>query len=307
MTSEFAIIERLRRILPQSPPGETWIGDDAAVVASPEGVLLLSTDAAVAGVHGDLSLVGLDDFGWKALTAAVSDIAAMGGRPRHALVTVAGPPEVDLELLYQGLAEAASTWACPVVGGDLANAPVLVVSVSVEGGIDGAPVLRSGARAGDTLMVTGPLGAAALGLRLLREGGGRDRAAAAEVAAIQAHRRPAAEVDGGVAARVGGATAMIDVSDGLAADLGHLADESGVGIDLAQVPVADGATLSDALHGGEDYALVFSAPDPAAAAAAFAAADRPRPVVIGRCTADAAQRSLDGRPLPEGGWEHHWR
>ena len=102
---EFAAIDRFRRLLPGHPAaGETWIGDDAAVVGTPSrGWLLMAADAVVAGVHVDLSLCGLDDLGWKALAVNVSDIAAMGGRPAHALVTVAGPPEVQLDLLYRGI------------------------------------------------------------------------------------------------------------------------------------------------------------------------------------------------------------
>src|SRR6202521_745096 len=111
MTGEFAAIDRLRRVLPQPGPGETWIGDDAAVVRAPGGGWLLRAAApVVAGVHADLSLTGLDDLGWKAVAANVSDIAAMGGRPLHALVTVVGPPGTDLDLLYQGIAEAAAIY-----------------------------------------------------------------------------------------------------------------------------------------------------------------------------------------------------
>ncbi|MGH9093234.1 MAG: AIR synthase related protein, partial [Acidimicrobiales bacterium] len=118
-------------------PGEIWIGDDAAVVAPPAGMLVLATDAAVAGVHADLSLVGLDDLGWKALTAAVSDLGAMGARPLHALVTACAPPGTDLDLLAAGVAQASAAWACPVVGGDLSTASEVVVSVAVTGTLDG--------------------------------------------------------------------------------------------------------------------------------------------------------------------------
>jgi len=300
MTSEFAIIDRIRRMLPGPPAGQTWIGDDAAVVPSPAGRLLLSCDAVVAGVHGDLALMGADDLGWKAVSTAVSDIAAMGGTPAQILVTVAAPPDTDLDALYRGIRDAAAACECAVVGGDLVNAAVLVVSVAVAGSVDGEPVLRSGARPGDAVLVTRPIGASALGLRLLRSG------RPGPGAAVRAYRRPVAEIAAGRAARAAGATAMIDISDGLAADLGHLAEASGVGLALDSVPVADGATLEDALHGGEDYALAFTAPDPAGAGAAFAAAGLPSPAVIGRCTADPGDRTLSGQPLPAGGFEHRW-
>jgi thiamine-monophosphate kinase len=300
LTGEFAAIDRLRRVLPAPGPGETWIGDDAAVVRAPaEGWLLLAADTVVASVHADLSLTGLDDLGWKAVAVNVSDIAAMGGRPLHALVTVAGPPATDLDLLYRGISEASDAYQCPVVGGDLANAEVLVVTVAVTGTFDGAPLLRSGASPGDLVYVTGPLGLSAAGLRLLKEG------KEAPAAAVAAHRRPMAAVAAGLAARAAGATAMIDVSDGLAADLGHLADASGVGLTLTDLPVGDGATGDEALTGGEDYVLAFTAADPARVVEAFAGL--PVPIQIGRCTADPATRTIAGQPLPiGGGWEHRW-
>src|SRR3954470_1920865 len=125
---EFDVIERLRRMLPGPPLGETWIGDDAAVVAAPSaGPLLLAADTVVEGVHfrwqADPAPVG-----WKALAVNVSDIAAMGGRPVHALVTVAGPVHTDFDALYRGLAAAAAEYGCSIVGGDLSNADLLVMT-----------------------------------------------------------------------------------------------------------------------------------------------------------------------------------
>ena len=308
MTGEFAIIERLRHRL-AGPPGQTWIGDDVAVVPGPAGSLLLAADAAVAGVHADLALVGLDDLGWKALVANVSDIAAVGGTPTHALAMVAGPlGEVDVDLLYDGLTAASDAYGCPVVGGDLSSSPRLVVAVAVAG--DGGrgerpPVLRSGASPGDTLFATGPLGSSAAGLALLRA----DRAGEAPDLALL-HRRPRARLAEGAAARDAGATAMIDVSDGLAADVRHLAESSGVGVVIDHVPVAIGVSrVTDrpedlALGGGEDYELVFAAPDPARIEAAFAEAGLGVPIRIGRCTADPAERRLGDGELPVLGWEH---
>ncbi|MDP8938626.1 MAG: thiamine-phosphate kinase, partial [Actinomycetota bacterium] len=197
--SEFAVIDRLRRRL-AGPPGETWVGDDVAVVAGPTGRLLLTADAVVAGVHADLSLVGLDDLGWKAMVANLSDVAAVGGRPTHALVTVAGPlAETDVDLLYDGIVEASRRYSCPVVGGDLTSAPTLMVAVAVAGdagSVPPPPVLRSGARPGDGLFVTGPLGSSAAGLHLLRSGRAAD-----SPDLVLAHRRPRARVPEGAAAR----------------------------------------------------------------------------------------------------------
>jgi thiamine-monophosphate kinase len=300
MVREFSLIDRLRARLPA-------IGDDAAVVRAPPGQLLLCADALVAGVHADLALVGVDDFGWKALTATLSDVAAMGGRPCYALVTVSGPlGDVDVDLLYDGLLAAAGAYGCPVVGGDLTAAPALVVSVAVVGAAEEEPVRRSGASAGDTLFVTGPLAAAA-GLAVVRVGW-----AGLDPDLVLAHRRPRPRLAEGEAARRAGASAMIDVSDGLAADLSHLADESDVGVVVEKVPVAVGvARVADnaealALGGGEDYELLFAAPDADAVEAEFAASGLVVPLRIGRCTADPTERRLGDGPLPRLGWEHTW-
>ena len=327
VNGEMAAIARLAAILRRPPAGEVWIGDDTAVVGAPRGWLLLAADAVVEGVHADLSLTGLDDFGWKAVVANISDVAAMGGRPGHALVTVAGPVGTDLDLLYEGIGAAADTYECPVVGGDLVSSAVLVVTVAVTGSVEGTPVRRSGATAGEGIWVTGPLGGSAAGLRLLRERSGKGATAALEAVAapgapspgtegaarlapeaaaarIADHARPRPEVAEGTAARVGGATAMIDVSDGFAADLARLADASAVGLEIDAVPVAEGATLDEALGGGEDYRLVFTAPDPEAVAVAFASLGAP--VRVGTCVANPKQRRLAGRPLIPAGWEHPW-
>ncbi len=280
-----------------------------AVVPGPTGRLLLAADAVVSGVHADLGLVGLDDMGWKALVANVSDIAAVGGRPCYALVTVAGPlAHLDFDLLYDGLVAAADAYECPIVGGDLSTSATLVVSVAMvgDGGTyDPPPVLRSGARPGDVLFVTGPLGSSAAGLGLLRTG---TTSEAPDL--VLSHRRPRARLDEGTAARVAGATAMIDVSDGLSSDLRHLADASAVGVVLDRAPVAIGVNrVSDdpealALGGGEDYELLFSAPDPERIEAVFAERGLGKPLRIGRCTDDPSERRLRDGDLPLLGWEH---
>ncbi len=274
----------LRRRLPAGPPGEVWIGDDAAVLHPPVGPLLLAADALVEGLHWDPALTGVDDAGWKALAVNVSDVAAMGGRPLHCVVTVAVPAgrAGDLDRLYDGLEAAAKALECPIVGGDLTGGPALVVTVAVTGTVDGEPVLRSGARPGDLLFVSGPLGGASAALRERRPGG-----------------RVVPRVAEGGAARRGGATAMLDLSDGLLIDLRRLAEASGVGVVVDDVPVAEGATVEDALGGGDDYELLFAAPS----APPFGSG---APIPIGRCTADPAERRLGGGPLPEGGWEHDW-
>lgn len=308
MRGEFAALIRLTSQLADAAPdlrpepGETWIGDDTAVVSTGSGWLLMAADTVVEGVHADLTLTGVDDLGWKVMAANLSDIAAMGGVPDKALVAVSAPAHTDLDLLYRGIAAAAACFNCPVVGGDLTNAPLLVVTVAITGRVDGAPVLRSGACPGDGIWVTGLLGASAAGLRSYRRGG--PATDPVDQALRAAHARPRPALAAGVAARQAGAHAMIDVSDGLSADLGHVADASGVGFQLDRVPVAAGATEQDALGGGEDYALVFTAPDAAAVRAAFAHLTPPE--LIGVCTSDPRERLLRRAPLPVRGWEHEW-
>ncbi|HTZ08165.1 MAG TPA: AIR synthase-related protein, partial [Acidimicrobiales bacterium] len=126
----------------------------------------------------------------------------------------------------------------------------------------------------------------------------------ADAALVLAHRRPRARLAEGETARLAGCRALVDVSDGLAADLGHLASASGVGYRLDAVPVAEGATLDEALGGGEDYELVLATPDPEALVAAFAAAGLAPPLALGRCSADTAERTLAGAPVPPAGYEH---
>jgi thiamine-monophosphate kinase len=306
VTGEFAAIAAIRGGLPEpTDPRQLWIGDDAAILPAPAGEwLLLAADTVVAGVHADLSLTSLSDLGWKALMASVSDLAAMGAEPGFAVVTVAGPAGTDLVELYDGLGPAASAAGCPIVGGDLANAPELVITVAVTGSCPGEPVRRSGAQPRDAVWVTGPLGAAAAGLRRYRARAAGEPADDRDPELWRAHARPTANLAGGRAARQVGARAMIDISDGLAADLGHLAAASGVGMQLDRVPVAAGATLEEALGGGEDFALAFCAPADAPVLEGFAGL--PAPVRIGTCTDDAGRLALGGRPLEPAGWEHQW-
>ncbi len=312
-------LERLSRLLPAPPPGEVWYGDDAAVLQLPggagehgrgsgeHGFALFAADSIVGGLDADLTLTTLADFGWKAMAVNLSDIAAMGGRPAHAVVSVIGLGPGGLEDLYEGVVQASTRYECPVVGGDLSGGDQLVVSVAVTGSVDGPPVLRSGARPGDTIWVTGALGASAAGLRLLRQGAAHAGGAgptSAELALVQAHARPRPALAEGVAARLAGATAMIDVSDGFAADLGHIADMSGVGFALDWVPVATGATVDEALGGGDDYVLVFAVPPGVDVARIFRAEGLDAPIEVGGCLPSPGQRLLAGRTLSVAGWEH---
>jgi thiamine-monophosphate kinase len=263
-------------------------------------------DSVVEGVHVDLSWCSPADVGWKALMSALSDLAAMGAVPLGALVALCVPGGTgDGSLSFgvmEGVAEASSAGGCPVLGGDVSAAGELVVAVTVLGEVRGeepAAVSRSGARTGDALLVTGPCGGSAAALRALREGVAVDGVG-------EAYRRPVARLAEGALARREGAHAMIDVSDGLALDLHRLADASGVGFVLDDVPVAVGATLDEALGGGEDYELVIAVAEDrvGGVVAAFEAGGLRRPVCIGACTADPAVRVLRGAPLERLGWQH---
>lgn len=291
--------------LPPPPAGEVWIGDDAAVLPAPDGWLLLTVDTVVEGVHFDPALVGRADAGWKALTTSVSDVAAMGGLPLRAVVAAVLPDPSVIEMVYDGIVDAAGECGCPVVGGDLSAGPVLCLSVAATGTVpagEPGPVLRSGARPGHRVWVTGPLGASAAGLEALR--GLRGGPAAG---LVDAHRRPRPRLAEGRAARLSGASAMIDVSDGLSVDLARLAGASGLAVELAEVPVAPGATLEQALHGGEDYELAICAPPDVDLVGAFTRAGLTAPLEIGRCVAGPAGGVvLEGRALPALGYEH-WR
>ncbi len=299
--------------------------DDAAVLGLRSGTLVVSVDSVVAGVHVDLALCSPGDVGWKALMGALSDLAAMGAAPLGALValcvpepaptaTATEPPGRPGRLalgIMEGVAEASAAASCPIVGGDVSQARELAVAVTVLGTVAEGPgaVPRTGARAADAVLVTGPCGASAAGLRLLRAGGspGAAGSAGSAVAAIRAYWRPVARLCEGAVARLGGATAMIDVSDGLALDLHRLADASGVGFALDEVPVAAGASREEALGGGEDYELVFTVAEAGVAevTAAFAAAGCAAPVRIGTIVGDAGVRTLAGRELGRLGWQHH--
>jgi thiamine-monophosphate kinase len=267
--------------------------------------VLLAIDLVVEGVHIDLSLGSLADAGWKAISVNASDIAAMGGRPLHVVAGVSAPPGTDLDAVTDGMIEACAAYGIALVGGDLTGGAAVVLSVAITGTCDGrAPVLRSGARPGDTIWVTAALGASAAGLQLLRSTAAGVAGSQLFERLVQAYRRPVARLEAGIAAATAGATAMIDVSDGLSKDLDHIAVESGLGIRLTSVPVTEGASLEQALGGGEDYELAFTAPERAPVEEIFEAAGLPVPIRIGECSADTTERSLAGRPFRITGWEH---
>lgn len=298
---EDVVLKRIGRIVSRhaAPAGEVYVGDDAAVLRGFVGQAVISTDVAVAGVHLDLELFPPRDLGFKSVTSALSDLAAMGAHPRGLVVAVTAPEGSDLDSLHEGIAEAAELFACPVVGGDLSRGPVISVAVTVFGECPGhGAVLRSGAQPDQVIMVTGPLGASAAGLRRRREGTElSDRL-------VLAHRHPWPRLREGLAARGAGVNAMMDLSDGLALDLHRLCDASGVGFALDVVPVAPGATFRDALSGGEDYELLMVTSDPGRLSMLFADRGLRRPITLGRTLEKRDERTLKGAALARMGFEH---
>ena len=321
--SEFDLIEALSRLLPGQESGAAHglsigIGDDAAAWSSPEGETVLTTDTLVEGVHFDLEWTGWADLGWKALAVNLSDVAAMGCSPTYAVVTLGlrGDLPVDgLTAMYGGIAEAARRSGCAVAGGDITASPALFISVAMLGSRQGSGGLltRAGAVPGQAVAVTGRLGSSAGGLRLLRGGAPED----GSIRRLkEAHLRPQPRLAEGSAMAEASVAAAIDVSDGLVADLAKLCAASGVGaeIDASSVPVdpALSSAFPDdwmelALGGGEDYELLFTAPEYTVERVA-GEADTPV-TIIGRTTeASGGVKVLDasGSPidLRHEGWDH---
>lgn len=324
---ERGLIARLRRRLP--PPGPevlVGIGDDAAAVTWAADTLLLTTDSLLEDVHFRRSTATLRDIGAKAIAVNVSDIAAMGGEPRYALLALGLPPALgvaEVDELYAGIADMAGRHGVTVVGGDTCAAPGgVVLSVTLVGRVQGAPLRRSGARPGDAILVTGTLGASAAGLAVLEQRPGGLAPAVVE-AVVRPHRLPTPRVaEARVIHASGWATAMIDLSDGLATDLGHIAAESLVGarIDTEALPLGNATRevaravgadpLRWALSGGEDYELLFTAAaDRAGELARRVTGQTGTPVHrIGEVRpAGEGVRFLDGRGCPyavEPGFDH---
>jgi thiamine-monophosphate kinase len=268
---EDELVAAIRKVLSGAGP-EVLIGpgDDAAVVAAGDGQLVLTTDALVEGTHFLRSLSAPRDLGYKAIVVSVSDIAAMAASPRFALcaLTLSDVVEAGWVMeLFGGMREACEEHAVWLVGGNLARGSEITIAISVTGEVvPGRAVSRSGARVGDRVVVTGELGAPAAALRIVRSGS--PPRGEAELAAVRRLERPTARVGEASVLAANGATAMIDLSDGLGLDLSRLCAASGVGasVSVEVVPVAAAATPEDALGGGEDYELLATLPDDEAVA-----------------------------------------
>jgi thiamine-monophosphate kinase len=328
--SEDQLIEAISRLLSGREPGVVvGIGDDAAIVEPGSGSLVLTTDLLAEGVHFERGSISARDLGAKAITVNVSDVAAMAASPRYAMVALAAPADVEAAWvmeLFGGMRDACAEYGLALVGGDTNRAELLVLSAAVVGEVaPGRALLRSGARASDRIVVTGELGAAAGGLALARAEPDVTSVALSAPwgrALVEGLERPVARVGEAQILSRSGATAMMDLSDGLAKDLSRLCQASGVGARVAvdAVPVssalADGASalgvdaLSLALSGGEDYELLATMPAGSVeeAATRLLADFGVRLSDIGEITVEAGLVSVDARgrtsELAPAGWDH---
>ena len=330
-TTEFELIaklrERLERARGERPAGSAEVvagsGDDAAITVS-AGATVTSVDLAIEGVHFRRETAPPEAIGRKALAAALSDLAAMGATAGEAYVQLGLPEGMDEKAVLEladGMAGVAASSGIEVLGGDVSRAPVLVVAVTAVGHArsPGELVRRSGASVGDVVCVTGELGGAGAGLALLEDPGLGDAVSPDAAGALLTRQlEPRPRLAAGLALAGAGATAMIDVSDGLGADAGPLADAGGVGIeiDAAAIPVAAGvaelaaAAGSDpielAVGAGEDYELLATLPPTAFdGAAARVAADGTNLTRIGRVTSGGGLvvRRADGARVSARGFD----
>jgi thiamine-monophosphate kinase len=253
---EFASIARWVR---QWGPRAHGIGDDAAILDVPNGTqLVVSTDTSTEDVHFRKLWLSPSEIGWRAAMAALSDLAAMGADPLGVLIALSAPPSWDAALddVLRGVGDACAAARAPIIGGDTTRGPVLTLGITVLG-TTRAPMRRDGARAGNTLYVTGSLGGPGAALRAWLADAQVPRAT---------HRarfaHPVARLGMGAWCAANGATAAIDISDGLVADAGHLAAASNqrIVIELGSIPVLGGVSTRDALVSGEEYELLVCAP-----------------------------------------------
>lgn len=314
--NEAEIIERIRQLFPQRA-ASVPIGDDAAVV----GEQVITTDMLIEDVDFTRA-IPIEFVARKSIAVNLSDLAAMGAIPAYGVVALGLPPWAleQLDPFLKGFAECARHYDFDLVGGDLSRSEKLIVALTATGWVSKRPLLRSGAKAGDRLYVSRPLGASSAGLQLLQRGWSlepprelpyaqREFAASA----IRRHIDPEPEVALGIAlAAIPEVSACIDISDGLSTDVHHLCEASGVGADIEQMRIPVFPDLSNVagplgidarravLHGGEEFALLFTS----SLREADLSTRTGRPVyAIGRIVAEKGVR-LDGQPLAAGGFDH---
>ena len=324
--TERGVIDSARKRSGAGAGVRVGIGDDCAVLEPDPGeALLATTDLLIEDVHFRRRYATPTDIGWKSLAVNLSDIASMGGRPRWALIALACPattPAGDIEAFYEGVSALAEPHGVTIVGGDTSSSPHgWTINLTMLGQAR-RPYLRSTARAGDVIAVTGPLGRSAAGLALLERGSPTGVPAELVTEATVAHLRPSPRVrEGRWLGDADGITAMIDLSDGLATDLAHITAASGVGarVDLSELPgsaavasiaAAVGADATAwATRGGEDYELLLTcAPDAVAELQkGLARATGATLTLIGEIVSGSGIRFVDatGRDAALGpGWQH---
>jgi len=299
LRSEAELTERLRRlaVVPRGSGLVLGIGDDCAIFRprNSREDLLFTTDLLIEDTHFRRATHSAGDIGWKALARGLSDIAAMGGEPRFCLVSLALAPWCDaawVDGFFRGLLRLAGRTGTPLAGGDLSHGASLACDVVVAGAVPRSRALRrDGARTGDAIYVSGALGGSALGM------------AAGRGKAWRRHLRPQPRLALGRFLReTVHATAAMDLSDGLSLDLARLCRASGLGAEIAAPPVWRGATLAQALHGGEDYELLFTAPPRAPVPIAFEGIPLTRIGVM--CRQSPGKVTMEGKPLAPGGYDH---
>jgi thiamine-monophosphate kinase len=306
-TGEFGLIARVTARLTGGPTCLLGPGDDAAVVVAPDGRVVASTDVLVEGRHFRRDWSAALDIGHRAAAANLADIAAMGATPTALLVALCAPPTLEVrwaEELADGLAAEAAEVGASVVGGDMSGSPTLTIAGTALGDLAGRPpVLRSGARPGDVVALAGRVGYAAAGYTVLSRGFRTPKLL------VEAYRRPQVPYSAGPQAALAGATSMIDVSDGLLADLGHLATAGGVAIDVRRDAFEVPTQMRDAASalGVDPYTWILAGGEDHALAATFPPHEGPPEgwQVIG-AVSEGAGVTVDGRPYRDAppGWDH---
>jgi thiamine-monophosphate kinase len=310
---EFALIDKISKIIGKSSSKVILgIGDDAAILLPPAGRILATTDMLVENVHFDLKYTTAEELGHKALAVNLSDIAAMAGRPQFVLVSLGIPLYISDKFIldmYRGMKRLAQRFNVEIVGGNITRHQSLTVDISCLGA-GGKPILRRGARIGDWIGVTGSLGSSAAGFAALKKWGNRARRSYG--ALVRAHLQPEPRINEALAfSRTRRLSSLIDISDGLAAELYHLAKSSRVGflIEKKRIPVRPlvrklaqklGVDAEYwALHGGEDYELLMSGSGPPPKN--VTTVGKVMPMKQGVCITDGSSPS---RILSDEGWDH---
>jgi thiamine-monophosphate kinase len=303
---EFGLIARIVARLDISPATLLGPGDDAAVVVAPDGRVVVSTDVLVDGRHFRRDWSGAADVGHRAAAANLADIVAMGAAPTALLVALCAPTDLDAawaEELAAGISAEAGLVGASVVGGDLSASQTLTIAVTALGDLRGAaPVVRSGAQPGDVVAVAGRIGYAAAGYTVLSRGFRTPKLL------VEAYRRPEVPYAAGLAASRLGATSMIDVSDGLLQDLGHVATASVVGIDLRRDAFEVPDQMRDAANalGVDPYVWILAGGDDHALAATFPPeVELPAPWRVVGAAHGGTGVTVDREPWTGGmGWDH---